>query len=74
MANYANACNREAIGELKEAGAKWVQLDEPALVLDLEASKLEAFKKAYSFLGADLGGVKLLLETYFADIPAAAYK
>ncbi|KAH8947090.1 hypothetical protein BDL97_11G022500 [Sphagnum fallax] len=65
---------KEAIGELKEAGAKWVQLDEPALVLDLEASKLEAFKKAYSFLGADLGGVKLLLETYFADIPAAAYK
>ncbi len=74
MANYANACNREAIGELKEAGAKWVQLDEPALVLDLEASKLEAFKKAYSFLGSDLGCVKLLLETYFADIPAAAYK
>jgi 5-methyltetrahydropteroyltriglutamate--homocysteine methyltransferase len=65
---------KEAIGELKEAGAKWVQLDEPALVLDLEASKLEAFKKAYSFHGADLGGVKLLLETYFADIPAAAYK
>ncbi|CAM6066367.1 unnamed protein product [Sphagnum tenellum] len=65
---------KEAIGELKEAGAKWVQLDEPALVLDLEASKLEAFKKAYSFLGADLGGVKLLLETYFADIPVAAYK
>ncbi|CAK9223972.1 unnamed protein product [Sphagnum troendelagicum] len=72
--NYGNACNREVIGELKEAGAKWVQLDEPSLVLDLEASQLEAFKKAYSFLGADLGGLKLLLETYFADIPAAAYK
>ncbi|CAK9207051.1 unnamed protein product [Sphagnum troendelagicum] len=65
---------KEVIRELKKAGAKWVQLDEPILVLDLEASKLEAFKKAYSFLGADLGGVKLLLETYFADIPAAAYK
>ncbi|CAM6023948.1 unnamed protein product [Sphagnum balticum] len=72
--DYGNACNREVIGELKEAGAKWVQLDEPSLVLDLEASQLEAFKKAYSFLGADLGGLKLLLETYFADIPAAAYK
>ncbi len=62
------------IGELKEAGAKWVQLDEPSLVLEFEASQLEAFKKAYSFLGADLGGLKLLLEAYFADIPAAAYK
>ncbi|CAM6072276.1 unnamed protein product [Sphagnum tenellum] len=72
--NYGNACNSEVIGELTEAGAKWVQLDEPSLVLDLEASQLEAFKKAYSFLGADLGGLKLLLETYFSDIPAAAYK
>jgi hypothetical protein len=38
----------------------WCKIDEPDLVLDLEASKLESFKKAYSLLGADLGGVKLL--------------
>ncbi|CAK9193664.1 unnamed protein product [Sphagnum troendelagicum] len=38
----------------------WCKIDKPDRVLDLEASKLEAFKKAYSFLGADLGGVKLL--------------
>jgi hypothetical protein len=31
-------------------------------------------RRLSSFLGVDLGGVKLLLETYFADIPAAAYK
>jgi hypothetical protein len=50
-----------------------VQVDEPTLVLDLDASKLEAFKKAYSVLGSGLG-VKLLLETYFADIPSETYK
>jgi hypothetical protein len=31
-------------------------------------------RRLSSFLGADLGGVKLLLETYFADILATAYK
>jgi len=61
------------LGDLEEAGAKFVQIDEPTLVLDLEARKLEAFKKAYSILGSGLG-VKLLLETYFADIPEETYK
>ncbi|CAM6009567.1 unnamed protein product [Sphagnum balticum] len=64
---------KQVLGELEEAGAKFVQIDEPTLVLDLEASKLEAFKKAYSILGSGLG-VKLLLETYFADIPEETYK
>ncbi|CAM6036917.1 unnamed protein product [Sphagnum compactum] len=64
---------KQVLGELEEAGAKFVQIDEPTLVLDLEASKLEAFKKAYSNLGSGLG-VKLLLETYFADIPEETYK
>ncbi len=35
------------IRELKEARPKWVQPDEPMLVLDLEASELEAFKKVF---------------------------
>jgi methionine synthase II (cobalamin-independent) len=35
------ACvNRQLLEELKEAGAKLVQIDEPTLVLDLDASKL----------------------------------
>jgi hypothetical protein len=38
---------KEVIRELKEAGPKWVPRDEPLLVLDLEASELEAFKKAF---------------------------
>jgi hypothetical protein len=35
---------------------------------------LRHLRRFSSFLGADLGGVKLLLETYFADILATAYK
>lgn len=41
--------------------------------MDLEAAQYEAFKKAYAVLG-ELSGVKLLLETYFTDLPAEAYK
>mgnify|MGYP000477661958 CR=1 FL=1 len=51
---------------LKHAGAKWVQIDEPALVMDL-APQLEAFYKiAYNKLSKI--DVKLLLTTYFGPL------
>uniref|UniRef100_A0A0C9RGG8 5-methyltetrahydropteroyltriglutamate--homocysteine S-methyltransferase n=1 Tax=Wollemia nobilis TaxID=56998 RepID=A0A0C9RGG8_9CONI len=64
---------KEVVSELKAAGATSVQLDEPSLVMDLEAHQLEAFTKAYSYL-EKATDVKLLVETYFADIPAETYK
>lgn len=51
-----------------------MQLDEPSLIYDLDSHHLEMFKKAYTALGAELSGIKVLIETYFADIPAHAYK
>lgn len=48
-------------------------MDEPKLVMDLEAEQYEAFKTAYASL-AEVAGVKLLVETYFTDLPAEAYK
>ncbi|XP_073043835.1 5-methyltetrahydropteroyltriglutamate--homocysteine methyltransferase [Primulina eburnea] len=65
---------KEVIAELKAAGASWVQFDEPTLVLDLEAHQLEAFTKAYAELESSLAGLSVLVETYFADVPAAAFK
>lgn len=38
------------ISELKAAGAAWVQLDEPFLVMDLQERELGAFYKAYTYL------------------------
>nr|PNR58117.1 hypothetical protein PHYPA_005112 [Physcomitrium patens] len=64
---------KEVITELKEAGASWIQLDEPKLVMDLEAAQFEAFKKAYAVLG-ELPGVKLLVKMYFTDLPSKAYQ
>ncbi|KAL8505277.1 hypothetical protein ACS0TY_016492 [Phlomoides rotata] len=65
---------KEVVAELKAAGASWIQFDEPTLVLDLESHKLEAFTKAYAELESSLSGLNVLIETYFADVPAAAFK
>ncbi|CAL9076997.1 unnamed protein product [Musa acuminata var. zebrina] len=65
---------KEVIAELKAAGASWIQFDEPTLVLDLESHQLEAFTKAYTELESSLSGLNVLIETYFADVPAEAYK
>ena len=51
------------LGELKAAGAEWVQLDEPHLALDLSAEAKDAYKAAYATLAKS--GLKLMLTTYF---------
>ncbi|XP_068652443.1 5-methyltetrahydropteroyltriglutamate--homocysteine methyltransferase 1 [Aristolochia californica] len=65
---------KEVVSELKAAGASWIQFDEPTLVTDLEAEKLQAFTGAYSELDSTLSGLNVLVETYFADLPEEAYK
>ncbi|PWE54988.1 5-methyltetrahydropteroyltriglutamate--homocysteine S-methyltransferase [Metarhizobium album] len=56
----------ELLQKLAAAGADWVQIDEPALVLDLTASQRDAFKLAYERLAA--AGPRLLLATYFGAL------
>ncbi|CAK9328114.1 unnamed protein product [Citrullus colocynthis] len=65
---------KEVVSELKAAGATWIQFDEPTLVKDLDAHQLQAFAHAYSELESVLSGLNVLIETYFADVPAEAYK
>ncbi|KAJ8766787.1 hypothetical protein K2173_008341 [Erythroxylum novogranatense] len=65
---------KEVIGELKAAGASWIQFDEPKLVMDLQDHELQAFSQAYSELEASLSGLNVLVETYFADLTSEAYK
>lgn len=56
---------QQVLAELAKRGIEWVQIDEPALVLELPQAWLEAFKPAYDALQ---GSVKLLLTTYFDSI------
>ncbi|KAL4200352.1 hypothetical protein AMTRI_Chr03g55970 [Amborella trichopoda] len=65
---------KEVVTELKAAGATWVQFDEPTLVLDQDSHKLHAFAEAYTELESALSGLNVVIETYFADVPAETYK
>ncbi|OIW12269.1 hypothetical protein TanjilG_06058 [Lupinus angustifolius] len=68
------AVYKEVVDDLKAAGASWIQFDEPTLVTDLDSHQLQAFTAAYSDLASNLSGLNVLVETYFADIPAEAFK
>ncbi|WP_368900234.1 5-methyltetrahydropteroyltriglutamate--homocysteine S-methyltransferase [Mixta calida] len=56
---------QQVLAELAKRDIEWVQIDEPALVLELPQAWLEAFKPAYQALQ---GHSKLLLTTYFDSI------
>ncbi|MFH9647527.1 5-methyltetrahydropteroyltriglutamate--homocysteine S-methyltransferase [Streptomyces albidoflavus] len=55
----------EVLGDLRAAGAEWVQLDEPALVQDRTPAELNAAARAYRDLGALTDRPKLLIASYF---------
>jgi len=65
----------ELLQQLKDAGATWVQLDEPCLVLDLDEAARAAYRHAYDVL-SQFVRPKLLLATYFGaladNLPLAA--
>jgi len=52
--------------QLGQAGAEWVQIDEPVLVLDLTERQRTAITRAYAKLPR--AGVKLMLATYFGGL------
>lgn len=54
---------RRILGQLQARGIEWVQIDEPALCLDLDPHWRDAYDQAYGALTDT--GVKLLLATYF---------
>ncbi|WP_455851886.1 5-methyltetrahydropteroyltriglutamate--homocysteine S-methyltransferase [Pantoea endophytica] len=56
---------QQVLAELKTRGIEWVQIDEPALALELPQVWRDAFKPAYAALQ---GESKLLLTTYFDSI------
>lgn len=61
VAIYADMLDR-----LSGAGAGWVQLDEPCLVLDLDERQRAALTRAYARLSRT--GPKLMLATYFGAL------
>jgi len=61
----------EAVRRLADAGAEWIQLDEPILVQDLSGGELDALKQAYAALAAARGNAKIIVQTYFDHVGEA---
>ncbi len=58
----------ELFRRLSEAGADWLQVDEPILALDLTEGERHAFKLAYDALAKAAPGLKVMLTTYFGAL------
>ena len=56
----------EILNALVEAGAEWIQIDEPALAVDLPKEWVEAYKDVYATLSKV--NAKILLSTYFGSV------
>ena len=57
----------QVLSQLAEAGAEWIQLDEPCLVLDLDAAAQQAYVDAYTQLH-EVPGINIMLTTYFGGL------
>src|SRR2546426_317183 len=58
----------EILEALAGAGADWIQMDEPCLMLDLDVDVQTVFQKTYARLCAVSSSLRLLLATYFGDL------
>ena len=57
----------DLLGRLADAGAEWVQIDEPVLVTDISADAPALAEKVYNTLGAVTNRPAIHVATYFGD-------
>lgn len=58
----------ELLKLLRDAGADWLQIDEPFLTLDLTDKVRSAFQTAYKRLNTAQPDLRILFATYFSDL------
>jgi 5-methyltetrahydropteroyltriglutamate--homocysteine methyltransferase len=54
--------------ELEQAGAEYLQIDEPFLALDLDATTRAAYQRAFLHIRQAVPGLKIILATYFEGL------
>nr|WP_276517116.1 5-methyltetrahydropteroyltriglutamate--homocysteine S-methyltransferase [Mammaliicoccus sciuri] len=59
---------KEVFEQLTEAGAEYIQVDEPILVTDSAADLQDITKEAYEFFNEAAPAAKLVLQTYFERV------
>ncbi len=55
----------DLLNELVEAGAEWIQFDEPFLTLDLSAKARELYPNVYAEITKKFPSLRVMLATYF---------
>ncbi|MFX1707684.1 5-methyltetrahydropteroyltriglutamate--homocysteine S-methyltransferase [Chitinophaga sp. CC14] len=58
----------ELLRSLQQAGATWIQLDEPFLVTDLDPATRDLYHAAYTAISQALPALSILLTTYFGGL------
>lgn len=58
----------DILNRLKDAGAEWVQLDEPYLAMDISDKAKTLFQGIYYEIVHQCPGLKILIATYFGSI------
>ncbi len=58
----------QLIAELSKAGVKYIQIDEPALVLDLEDWEIDELSAGYRKIASFKGNSKLFVQTYYESL------
>ncbi len=59
---------KEILGQLAQAGAQWIQIDEPVLATELNNEEIAAIVKTYTELNVPALGMKLCLAAYFDSV------
>lgn len=59
---------QQVISQLAEAGAEWIQLEEPALTMSLGEEEISLVEEVYKQLMEDLSPVNIMLTTYFEGL------
>ena len=58
----------QVLSQLAEAGAEWVQIDEPCLVMDLSVEERAAYGRVYHKLSEPASRPRFLVATYFGAL------
>ena len=58
----------ELFSKLQEAGAEWIQLDEPFLAMDLSDKQKEQYRKVYRHIRKEHPSLRFMLATYFEGL------
>ncbi|ADU28872.1 5-methyltetrahydropteroyltriglutamate--homocysteine S-methyltransferase [Evansella cellulosilytica] len=60
----------KVLQELVDAGAEWIQIEEPSLVLSLDKDDIKLVQQIYRQLVESVPSAKIMLQTYFEGLSA----